>query len=420
MATWAPGTKIDGYELGDVLGEGGMGVVYRAREVETGREVAIKTLPLASDPVLAERFLREGQAQADLDLHPNIVRVHSAGEANERFYLVLDLVAGEDLQSRLERAGPLPAAEAERIMGEVASAVAHAHSRGVLHRDLKPANVILSAEGPAKLLDFGVAHLEGRRTLTATGEIVGTPAYMAPEQLNNSKEADERADVYGLGATLYACLTGRPPFEAGSQIALMKKVFDEPAPSVADIRADAPPHLVRTCKLALAKKPARRLQSVAEFQALLRREALPYTPPSKARVWLGALGYLAFAGFFVLGLLSVAADLTLSHYLAGWVAWALLGLAVVRWLRSFRSPNSHAAWVIPYLIASLGLLEGFDLVLGRGGARCKCGIWAHASVNFQTVALVVISIGGAWALLWLSADRLFVRRRPRAKPEVSA
>lgn len=414
MTSWRPGDVIEGYELGDVLGEGGMGVVYRARELETGREVAIKTLERASDPVLAERFLREGQAQAGLDRHPNIVRVHSAGEAQGRFYLVLDLVAGEDLQSRIDRE-PILVEDAARIVAQVASAVAHAHARGILHRDLKPANVILSAEGPAKLLDFGVAHLEGRRTLTATGEIVGTPAYMAPEQLNNSKAADVRADVYGLGALLYAALTGEPPFAAGSQIALMGKVFDEPAPSVTERRPDAPAHLVRLCKLALAKQPSRRPQTVADFQASLAGAALPNPVPSRLRVGLGGVGYLMFGGVLALGFLGVAVDLVESHYLAARVTWFLGGLALVRWGLSLRRPRAKGKPVIPYLVVASGLLWAFNEVLGLSGPRVKTPLWVHASSDPRTIALVVASLGGAWGLLWLSAHRLFLPTS-RAQP----
>jgi len=206
--------KLAGYELLEELGRGGMGVVYRARDPHLDREVALKVLSKSFDSRSRERFLRECQATARLQ-HPHIVRVHSAGEEGGLRYLVLDLVEGEPLAERLRR-GTLPPATARAIAAKLADALAHAHQHGVLHRDLKPSNVLLVGDEPV-LLDFGLARLQDASGLSRSGMLLGTPGFLAPEQARGEVSAvGEHTDVYGLGATLYAMLCGRPPVEGES------------------------------------------------------------------------------------------------------------------------------------------------------------------------------------------------------------
>jgi serine/threonine protein kinase len=241
---------IEDYETIRELARGGMGVVYLARQRDPERLVALKRIE-DWDEDLFQRFQREAQALARLS-HPGIVRVHEVGVAPP--YLAMELVEGESLEERLRQQGTLPPEEAARVVGELASAVAEAHAHGVLHRDLKPSNVLVGKGGRVVLIDFGLTRLEGATRLTVTGELLGTPAYMSPEQaLGDSGSVGELSDVYGLGATLYALLSGRAPFAGGSALAVLQRVLEEePAP--------LPPSggLETICARAMAKEPMER------------------------------------------------------------------------------------------------------------------------------------------------------------------
>jgi len=221
------------YEVVDELARGGMGAVYAVVHVETGARYALKTLlPEAlGDEEERTRFLREARALAQLQ-HPNLVRVFSAESEGPRPYLVQELLPGGSLQDRIYSQGPLPTAEAVELTLQVADALALAHSEGILHRDLKPANILVAEDGSTRLADFGLAkrlHGESIR-LTKTGQLLGTPAFMAPEQANGLP-CDARTDVYGLGAVLHALLSGRPPFAAKSLMGVLNKVMnDKPLP----------------------------------------------------------------------------------------------------------------------------------------------------------------------------------------------
>ncbi|RMG07484.1 MAG: serine/threonine protein kinase, partial [Planctomycetota bacterium] len=246
--------RVGPYEVLRVLGAGGMGVVEEARHVETGARYALKRLrpEAAADPELRARFLREAQALASLR-HPNVVPVHAARLDGPEPYLVQPLFAGS-LADRL-REGPLAVEEACRLVGELAAGLAHAHERGVLHRDLKVENVLLADDGRPLLADFGLAVLgEEEQRLTLTGELLGTPATMAPEQARDSKSVDERADVYGLGVILFTLLAGEPPFRSRGEgaLALLSRLQHEPAPDLRRRRADVPAPLAALVAAALA------------------------------------------------------------------------------------------------------------------------------------------------------------------------
>src|SRR5690349_6782231 len=212
----APALELPGLELYEKLGQGGMGVVYRARDVRLDRPRAVKVIrrgPFGDDEA-RDRFGRAARAVARLD-HAGVVRIYALGEHEDTLYICMELLEGGSLQGRL-RQGPLEVRAAADLVRQLALAVQHAHDNRVLHRDLKPGNVLLTADGAPKVTDFGLAKLlDADDGLTHTGAVLGTPAYMAPEQAEGrSRDITERTDVWALGAILYECLTGRPPFRA--------------------------------------------------------------------------------------------------------------------------------------------------------------------------------------------------------------
>src|SRR5206468_3414680 len=216
------------------LGRGGMGVVYLARDVQLDRDVAIKVLPphMASSAASRERFVREARTAAGLS-HPNIVPIHRVGEAGGFVFFVMSYVEGETLGERLRTRGPLPPADASRIMREVAWALAYAHGRGIVHRDVKPDNILLEAgTGRALVTDFGIAH-GGKDPGTATdpGKVMGTAHFMSPEQAAN-EVIDGRSDIYALGVVGYLAVSGRLPFESPNVPALMLRQATEVPASV--------------------------------------------------------------------------------------------------------------------------------------------------------------------------------------------
>src|SRR6266540_3674199 len=194
------------YRLGELLGRGGMSEVWSATDIELGRRVALKLLAPHADTA---RFEREARAFASL-AHPNVTQLYDYGSAEGRPFMVLEYLAGGTLENRLRSGRPLPDAEAARIATEIAAGLAHAHARGVVHRDLKPANVLFDEEGRAKLADFGIARVSGADTLTEAGTLLGTAAYLSPEQAG-SDPATAGSDVYSFGVILFRLLTGRLP-----------------------------------------------------------------------------------------------------------------------------------------------------------------------------------------------------------------
>jgi len=238
-----------------------MGVVWRARHAATGVPYALKTLAGGADAELLLRLRREGEAMARIGDHPHVARVHTCGQAAGRVYLVTELLTGGDLEARLA-GGSLAPAEAARLVADLARGLGRAHQAGVLHRDLKPANVLFDADGTPKLVDFGLARLAGADSLTESGTVMGTPAYMAPEQVDPARgEPGPPTDVYGLGAILYACLAGRPAFAHRKVVALLQAVLHEEPPRLRQLRADVPAALERVCRRALAKDPRERYPS---------------------------------------------------------------------------------------------------------------------------------------------------------------
>ena len=252
----------DGYVVERPLGEGGFAVVFLVRDVALKRSLAVKVLSpdlIASKTVL-DRFRREAETVAQLS-HPNIVPLHFIGQKDDLLYLAMQCVDGGSIADRLKREGSLPLEDAVKVASEVASALAHAHKRGVIHRDIKPANVLVDAEsGRCLVTDFGIARSADATALTATGMMIGTPAYLSPEQVTGDT-VDHRVDVFALGVMLYEMLAGRVPYDAPTLSGAMMKRLGGPPESVRTVRPEVPEELAAVITTCLAADPADRFQS---------------------------------------------------------------------------------------------------------------------------------------------------------------
>jgi hypothetical protein len=262
------------YEILGEIARGGMGVVFRARQVRLNRLVALKMIlagRLASD-LDVRRFYTEAEAAAQLD-HIGIVPIYEVGEHGGQHFFSMALVDGSSLHERLKQ-GPLPPREAAELLCAVADAISYAHERGIVHRDLKPQNILLDTAGNPKITDFGLAkRIDRDDGLTATGNIMGTPGYMAPEQAaGHGREVGPAADIYALGAILYAALSGRPPFAPDQNVLeMLRQVIEDPPAPLQSIVPSVPSELESICFKCLEKDPRHRYASCREFAADLRR-----------------------------------------------------------------------------------------------------------------------------------------------------
>lgn len=265
------GRIVSHYRVVEQLGEGGMGVVYKAQDLKLGRTVALKFLPphLGAEAEEKRRFVREAQAASVLD-HPNICTIYEIDQTAEgQMFISMAYCEGETLKKKIER-GPLAPAQAIRIGVQIAEGLAKAHAQGVVHRDIKPANVMVTHDGVVKIVDFGLAKPAGITSITKKGALLGTPAYMAPEQLEGRAEVDHRADIWALGVVLYEMLAGRPPFARAHERAVADAILrDEPQP-LKKFRTDLPGELERLVAKALVKNPQERCQQVGQLLADLR------------------------------------------------------------------------------------------------------------------------------------------------------
>ena len=263
------------YEVAGEIGRGGMGVVYKARDIKLNRWVALKLLPdeVAGDPDLRERFVLEARAAAALS-HPNICVVHEVGEDHGRPYIAMEFVEGETLRRRIAR-GPLELDEVLALFTQIAEGLAYAHDRGVIHRDIKTANIMVTESGQVKIMDFGLAKLQGGPSLTKTGTTLGTVAYMSPQQAVGD-DVDQRADLWSAGVVLYEMLTGELPFRGHEEVAVIHAILHESPRSLKDRTPPVPPDLQRVVARALKKSPDARYASAGKMLDDLRsaRDAL--------------------------------------------------------------------------------------------------------------------------------------------------
>lgn len=327
----SPGTKLGAYEIMAPLGAGGMGEVYRARDTKLGRDVALKMLPaeMAQDPERLGRFRREAKALAQLD-HPNIVTIHSVEECDGIHFLTMQLVEGLPLD-RLIPQGGLPVEQIVEIANALGDALAAAHEKGIVHRDLKPANVMVSNGGRVKVLDFGLAKDIRTADLsdatmtsanrTEVGMVMGTPAYMSPEQASG-RPLDHRTDIFSLGVVLHEMATGQRPFEGSSSAELVSAILRDTPPPVTDVRPDLPSDMARVIRRCLEKDPRHRVQTARdvsnEFRDLAQQtsQKVATATPSASRAVAAADSGAARAheGFWVAVLpfkyAGVNADLT--------------------------------------------------------------------------------------------------------------
>jgi serine/threonine-protein kinase len=317
------------YDIERVLGQGGMAVVFLARDTKLNRPVAVKVLhPSVCSKVGAQRFLREVQITAPLQ-HPNILPLIDSGTVEEIVFSVMPYVEGDTVRDRLLRGGPLAVEDALLYAREVAEALEYAHRRGIVHRDIKPENILIS-NGAAVISDFGIAraqNMAGESTLTSGGVPIGTPAYMSPEQITGREKVDGRADVYSLGCTLHEMLAGRPPFQGPEVHDVLRAHLEQEPPALERARPELGDRVVALVRKAMAKRPADRFQSAGEMAAELRlilgeppRQPTPpdpgalvsssgvrrprpsYLRPSRAGGWL-LLAALAFGALALVVLL---------------------------------------------------------------------------------------------------------------------
>jgi len=294
----------DRYRLERELGHGGMATVYLAQDLRHDRAVALKVLkPELAHALGPERFLREIQVTAQLD-HPHILPLLDSGDAGGFLYYVMPYVQGETLRTRLMRAKQLPLDDALQIAAEVADALNYAHGQGIVHRDIKPENLLLAGRH-VRVADFGIARAvtaAGGDSLTATGVAIGTPAYMSPEQAGGSKDVDGRSDLYSLGCVLYEMLAGHPPFTGGTAHEILARHSMDAVPSLAAARPTVPEGLERAIATALAKVPADRFSTAAQFaDALARRGSSATVGAARSSRRVARLAVIAVAGMVTVG-----------------------------------------------------------------------------------------------------------------------
>ncbi len=319
--TLSAGQKLGPYELGEAIGAGGMGEVYRARDTRLDRTVAIKVLPahLADSPDLRQRFEREARAISSLN-HPHICSLYDVGHQDGVSYLVMEFLEGETLAQRLER-GAMPLSDVLKYGVQIADALDKAHRQGVVHRDLKPGNIMLTPQGGAKLMDFGLAKsaiaaasvssltapAHATSPITTKGMIVGTFQYMSPEQVEG-KEVDARSDLFAFGAVLYEMLTGRRAFQGKSQLSVASAILEKEPEPISVIQPLTPPALDRTIRKCLAKDPEDRWQTARDLQLELKWIAESGSQAGAPAVVLAGrkqrelLAWIAAAAFAVLAI----------------------------------------------------------------------------------------------------------------------
>ncbi|MEK7668903.1 MAG: serine/threonine-protein kinase, partial [Gemmatimonadota bacterium] len=268
------------YEVEKELGRGGMAVVYRAREIELRRLVALKVLPPGlGSPDMAERFRREARMAAALD-HANIIPIYRVGQAAGTYFFAMKFVEGRAVDAILEQQGALPIPIILEILLATSRALAFAHERQIIHRDIKGANILVDRDGRVLVSDFGIARAAEEKTLTASGSVIGTPHFMSPEQCSGAKVGPQ-SDQYSLGVLAFQMLTGQVPFDADSVITIIQHHYFTPVPDIAAVREGVPPELLAVVYRALAKDAAQRFETTRDMVKAL--EAVPFTADEKTQ-----------------------------------------------------------------------------------------------------------------------------------------
>ena len=410
----APAADFGRYVLLEEIGRGGMGVVYRARQKDLDRHVAIKMI-LAShlaSPAQVDRFYAEARAAAKVQ-HPNIVVIHEVGQCRGQHYFAMEYVPGPNL-TRLLKQGPLDPEPAARHVLTVARAVEHLHSQGMVHRDLKPSNILLDDAGTPYVTDFGLAKmLEAGRDSTKTGAIVGTPSYMAPEQAaGRAAEVGPRSDVYSLGAILYELISGRPPFQSDNPLETLVQVIEGEPPRPSEVRPGLPPALEAICLKCLEKEPNDRYASAAaladDLELFLRGEPVEARREGlwhRVRRWARREPALATR----LGTLAACGLIVLAHFyyvrmpgkdiprgpIAVALVWALTSMGFQALLRRGRWPSVvRYAWaaadvaLFTSLVALSDVLQT-SLVAGYFLLVVASGLWFRERLVWATTFLAV-------------------------------
>ena len=329
------GTEIGNYRILEKLGEGGMGVVYKALDINLDRTVAVKALntQLAGNPELEQRFRNEAKAQANLN-HTNLATLYALLIEEGRPWMVMEFIEGETFEQMVQRRGPIPSEEAVPLFRQALLGIGYAHRMGIVHRDIKPSNMMLNKQGIVKVMDFGIAKVLGARGMTKTGTQMGTAFYMSPEQVLN-KNVDIRSDIYSLGVTLYEMLSANVPFSGDSDYQIMTDHVNAPPPLPTRFYPYIPQGIQNAVMKALEKNPDARFQTVEEFGAALEQPdkfvaapvPIPLVVPSATPVAPVAMAAAApvpapaKASFFTLERKLIAAGLGIAAVLvAGWLA----------------------------------------------------------------------------------------------------
>lgn len=407
-------TQFGDYELLAEIGRGGMGVVYKARQVSLNRVVALKMMLGGQFAAMSatRRFRTEAQAVAKLN-HPGIVTVYEVGERDGQSFFSMGFVDGSNLATRLQ-SGPLPPQEAARVVQAVADAIQHAHEQGVIHRDLKPQNILLDENGQPKVTDFGLAKLaRGSSELTETGQVLGTPAYMPPEQAaGQRRQIGPASDVYALGAILYALLTGRAPFQAASILEMLKQVLEEEPVPAQILNPSVPRELEAICGKCLQKDPNRRYSSARsladELGRFLAGEPIQTQPPIAGymlRVWLrrnlqGAiLTFLVGVGCGLLASTCFAAIILPTVAERGERPYRELPQLEPPWLLAWRPPSRPMQVLLGILgavaLASMGMA---GLLVTRPRSR-TADLWVGGGVGLFAGVTVFLIVGGPVAVV---------------------
>jgi serine/threonine-protein kinase len=410
------------YEIIGEIGRGGMGVIYKARQKDLERTVAIKMIlasQLASRQQV-ERFVAEARTMARLH-HPNIVRIHETGEVHGQHYFVMEYITGASLAEEL-RKGTIGPEKAARLVALVARAVQHLHEQGIVHRDLKPSNILLDEKGQPYVTDFGLVKMLGSTNQTTTGAILGTPAYMAPEQATGrAEQVGPHSDVYSLGAILYELITGRPPFQAETALDTLVQVIESEPTQPRLINSHLSRHLETICMRCLDKDPAERYPSAGALAEDLERyvngeavEARQTGLVQRLRRWarrepalvyrlavLLILMFIVQVNYHLTHMVGVGVHLEVQALLGG---WALASVICQQWLkREGGAERARLAWIgadVTLLTALLALTGGqtSSLLVGYPFLIAASGLWFQVHLVWFTT----ICCEAAYILLLLA------------------